>query len=348
MKSVAIASHEIGLGRCFVIAEAGVNHNGDPARAIEMIEVAAAAGADAIKFQTFQAEAVISAEAPKAAYQSRTTGSGESQLDMIRGLELGAADFRRIKEHCEERNILFLSTPFDEASVDLLTDLGVPAFKVPSGEITNLDLLRKIAAQGRPVILSTGMANLAEVGRAVDTIQDAGAPDLIVLHCVSNYPADPADANLRAMETMGDAFGVPVGYSDHTEGIDVALAAVALGAVVIEKHFTLDKGLPGPDHQASLDPEELKALIAGIRRVEVALGDGVKAPKASEADTAAVARRSLFLIVAVRAGEELDAAQIVALRPGGGIEPYARDEVTGRRAARDLAAGAMLQWADLA
>lgn len=343
----AIGPRQVGGGQCLVIAEAGVNHDGDPAKAIEMIDVAAAAGADAIKFQTFRAEAVISAGAPKADYQRRATDAAESQLDMIRRLELGAADFRNLNAHCRTKGILFLSTPFDEASVDLLAEIEVPAFKAPSGEITNLPLLDYIGRQGRPVILSTGMADLAEVGSAVNTIRGAGCPALALLHCVSNYPADPADANLRAMATMRKAFDLPVGFSDHTTGIDIALAAAALGAAVIEKHFTLDKALPGPDHQASLGPAELSALVAGIRRVESALGDGVKTPCPAEADTAAVARRSLFLSEPVIAGQDIPADHIVALRPAGGIEPHARDRVAGRRAARDLPAGAMLQWSDL-
>ncbi len=348
MTSFSIGPQVIGEGRCFVIAEAGVNHDGDPARAAAMIDVAAAAGADAIKFQTFRAEAVISAGAPKAAYQRRTTGAGESQLDMIKRLELAPSDFRALAAHCAAAGIAFLSTPFDEASVELLSGIGVPAFKAPSGEITNLPLLACIGRRGRPVILSTGMADMAEVSRAVETLREAGCPDLALLHCVSSYPADPADCNLRAMATMRETFGLPVGFSDHSTGIDIALAAAALGAAVIEKHFTLDKALPGPDHQASLDPEELAALLAGIRRVEAALGDGVKAPRPAEADTAAVARRSLFLREPVSAGQGIEPANIVALRPAGGIEPHALAEVAGRRAARDLPAGSMLRWTDLA
>jgi N-acetylneuraminate synthase/N,N'-diacetyllegionaminate synthase len=348
MKSFTIASHRIGDGRCFVIAEAGVNHNGEPDTARALVDAAVAAGADAVKFQTFKSELVISAEAPKAAYQKAATGAGESQLEMVRRLELSEDDFRGLKAYCDARKILFLSTPFDHPSVDFLDSLGVPAFKAPSGEITNLPLLGHMARLGKPVILSTGMAALEEVERAVTELRAKGCPALSVLHCVSNYPADPADANLRAMKTMAEAFDTPVGYSDHTTGIDIALAAVALGAAVIEKHFTLDKSLPGPDHQASLDPAELAALVAGIRRIESALGDGVKAPRPSEADTRQVARRSLFLRAPLAAGEDVDAEQLIALRPAGGIAPNEIERLAGRRALHDLAAGAMLRWSDLA
>lgn len=346
--TLAIDGHEVGGGRCFVVAEAGVNHNGDPALARRLIDEAAAAGADAVKFQTFRADRVVSPSAPKAAYQTANTGGAQSQLEMIRALELDGEQFAHLKAHCARRGILFLSTPFDEDSADLLRGLGVPAFKVPSGEITNLPLVRHVGGLGRPVILSTGMATLEEVGRAVDTLSAAGCPGLAILHCVSDYPAAPEDTNLRAMATLREAFGVPVGLSDHSEGIEIALAAVALGAAVIEKHVTLDKALPGPDHRASLDPGELRALVAGIRKVEAALGDGIKAPRPAEADTSAVARRSLFLRAGLGAGEDIRADNLVALRPAGGIPPDELERVVGRRAARDLEAGAMLRRSDLA
>lgn len=348
MDRFEIAGHVIGGGRCFVIAEAGVNHNGDVARARALVDAAVAAGADAVKFQTFKAERVVSHLAPKAAYQRATTGSGESQLEMVRKLELSQAEFRQLKQHCDAKGIVFLSTPFDHPSVDFLDDLGVPAFKVPSGEITNLPLLSDIASRAKPVVLSTGMSDLDEVDRAITTLASHGCPALAVLHCVSNYPADPRDANLRAMATMQAEFNRPVGFSDHTTGIDIALAAVALGASVIEKHFTLDKTLPGPDHRASLDPDELHSLVVGVRRVEQALGDGIKLAKSSEADTRLVARRSLFLCEALPAGRDIDTDKLVALRPAGGIEPSQIDTLVGRRVAHDLAAGAMLHWSDLA
>ena len=348
MDRFEIAGQAVGGGRCFVIAEAGVNHNGDVAMARALIDAAVAAGVDAVKFQTFKAERVVSPIAPKAAYQRATTGSGESQLDMVRKLELSEAQFRDLKHHCDVEGIVFLSTPFDHPSVDFLDRLGVPAFKVPSGEITNLPLLSNIAGRAKPVVLSTGMSDLDEVDRAVATLMGHGCPALAILHCVSNYPAEPDDANLRAMATMEAQFDRPVGFSDHTSGIDIALAAAALGAAVIEKHFTLDKALPGPDHRASLDPEELHALVAGIRRIEQALGDGIKRPRPSEAETRRVARRSLFLRNALPAGQDIAPNTLVALRPAGGIEPDQTDALVGRRVVRDLAAGTMLQWSDLA
>lgn len=337
----------IGNGRCFMIAEAGVNHNGDFDRAMALIDKAAEAGADAVKFQTFKADLEISAVAPKAAYQKSNTDPTESQLDMIRALELSEDQFAKLKAHCDARGIMFLSTPFDHTSVEVLHRLAVPAYKISSGDVTNLPLMRQIAAKGKPVILSTGMANMPEVERAVTTLRASGCPALTILHCVSNYPAAPEDTNLRAMATLGRRFQAPVGLSDHSIGIEIALAAVALGAAVIEKHFTLDKSLPGPDHAASLDPVELTALVSGIRKVEAALGDGVKAPRESEANTREVARRSLFLHAGVRAGQVIKDSDIIALRPAGGISPYDIDKVVGRRAARNLDSGAMVAWEDL-
>ena len=343
-----IASRRIGAGRCFVIAEAGVNHNGDAAIAARLIDAAARAGADAVKFQTFRAEHVVSADAPKAAYQRATTGESEGQLDMVRALELPPSSFEALKSHAEGRGILFLSTPFDHDSVDLLHRLGVAAFKIASGEVTNLPLLRHVAALGKPVILSTGMSYLGEVEAAVGALRSSGLDRLALLHCVSNYPADHADVNLRAMATLRAAFAVPVGYSDHTTGIAVALAAAARGAAVLEKHFTLDRALPGPDHRASLEPAELSAMVAGIRTVESALGDGIKAPRPQEADTRLVARRSLFVRAPIAADQRFEAGHLIALRPAGGIGPEQIDSVIGRRALRGLVSGDRLDWRDVA
>lgn len=343
-----IGGQRIGEGRCFVIAEAGVNHNGDVGLARQLVDAAVAAGADAAKFQTFKAERVASTGARKAAYQTATTGGTESQLDMIRRLELGAEQFRDLKLHCDEVGIQFLSTPFDHDSVDLLCELNVPAFKVPSGEITNLELLRHISGKGKPVILSTGMANLEEVERAVATLLSAGAPALAILHCVSNYPAADADVNLRAMATMAAHFGVPVGYSDHTLGIEISVAAAALGAAIIEKHFTLDRTLSGPDHRASLDPAGLGDMVSGIRRAEAALGDGIKRPRPAEEDTRRAARRSLFVDRSLQAGVEIAPSDIVALRPGDGIGVEELDRVVGRRTTRELTTGDKLAWEDMA
>jgi N,N'-diacetyllegionaminate synthase len=315
--------------RCFVIAEAGVNHNGEVELARRLIDAAVAAGADAVKFQTFDPDLVASAAAPKAEYQ-RASGSGESQLEMLRRLALAPAAFADLFRYAETRGILFLSTPFDVTSADFLESLGVAAFKLPSGELTNHPFLAHVARKGRPLLLSTGMSDLGEVEAAVDVIRTHGDPPLALFHCVSSYPARPEDCNLRAIETMRRRFDVPVGWSDHTEGIDVALAAVALGAELLEKHFTLDRGLPGPDHKASLEPAEIGRLVAGVRAVTAARGDGVKTPTAGELATAQVVRRSLHASRDLPKGHVLRDADLVALRPGTGLAPSARSDVIGR------------------
>jgi N,N'-diacetyllegionaminate synthase len=331
--SVAIGDRRVGRdAACFVIAEAGVNHNGSAEIACRLADVARAAGADAVKFQTFKADKLATIRAPKAAYQMETTSSGESQFDMLRALELSDAAHQQILAHCQRSGILFLSSPFDEDSADMLDGLGVPAFKISSGELTNLTFLAHVAQKSKPIILSTGMSRLSEVEQAVSTIRLAGNTDVILLQCVTNYPAAPADVNLRAMATMAEAFQVPVGYSDHTLGNEVAFAAVALGACVVEKHFTLDRNQPGPDHKASIEPEELAALIRGIRTVEAALGTGRKEPASSEAATAAVARRSLVAAATIPSGAILTDALVTVRRPGTGLSPSLRGQVVGRRA----------------
>ncbi len=345
----------------YVIAEAGVNHNGSVDRALEMIDVAAEAGADAVKVQTFRADALVSRSAPKADYQVRTTGSAESQLDMVRALELDEAAHRRLADHCRARRVEFLSTPFDVASVGLLTALGVPKLKVPSGEITNPLLLRAVAATGLPLIISTGMSTLDEIERALSVVAAVwtGAPAardahgggegqrllrerVTLLHCTTEYPAPLDEVNLRAMSTMAARFGLPIGYSDHTEGTVVAAAAVALGAVVIEKHFTLDRDLPGPDHRASLEPPELGAMIAGIRAVERALGSADKGPTASERRNLAVARKSLVAARAIRRGEPFTVQNLTTKRPGSGISAMEYDAWLGRLADRDYEADELI------
>ncbi len=345
MKCVDIGTHRIGPGNpCFIIAEAGVNHNGNRETAFQLIEAAAKAGADAVKFQTFIAEKVISPYTAKAQYQKHTTSEDESQLDMVKRLELSAKIHRDLKSHCQRQGILFMSTPFDEGSADLLQEMDVPVFKVPSGEITHLDFVRHIARKGKPLLVSTGMAYLGEVEAAVRAIEQTGNGNIVLLHCVSNYPADPSDTNLRAMALMSEAFGVPVGYSDHTLGIEVALAAVALGACVIEKHFTLDRTMPGPDHKASLEPNELAAMVQGIRIVERALGSGRKQPAASEAGIASVARRSLVATKDIPAGTRLTEEMIAVKRPGTGLAPSFKPILVGRRAGKDILAGTLLSW----
>jgi N,N'-diacetyllegionaminate synthase len=344
MAAAELAGRLVGPGEpCFVIAEAGVNHNGDLELGRELVRIAADAGADAVKFQTFSAERLATATASKAAYQAARTDPGESQRDMLKRLELGVDEHRALMRECERRGILFLSSAFDEESADLLEQLEVVAYKVPSGEITNLPYLRHLARKGRPLIVSTGMSTLDEVASAVDAIHETAEVPIILLHCVSLYPAPAAGTNLRAMETMRNAFGLPVGYSDHTEGLAVSLAAVALGADMIEKHFTTDRALPGPDHAASLEPDELRMLIEGVRAVEAARGDGIKRPVPAEADTAAVARKSLVAATDIPAGTVIRREMLAVKRPGSGLPPQELDTVVGRKARVAIAAGSVIK-----
>lgn len=350
-------------GRCLVIAEAGVNHNGSLDLALRLVDAAADAGADIVKFQTFKAESVVSRFAPKADYQVETTGGGESQLDMVRRLELAPEVHHRLREHCATRKIEFLSTPFDASSAAfLVNDLGLTRLKVPSGEITNGPLLLTIARFGRPVILSTGMSTLGEVEEALGILafgyldgrgppsrqafreayfSDAGQAKLrelvTLLHCTTEYPAPFGEVNLAAMDTLREAFRLPIGLSDHTKGIAISIAAVARAAVVVEKHFTLDRSLPGPDHKASLEPGELAAMVAGIRQVEAASGDGIKRPSPAELRNAPIARKSLVAARKIFAGETFSAENLTAKRPGNGVSPMAYWEWMGRRAERDFA-----------
>lgn len=326
-----------------VIAEAGVNHNGDMALARRMIETAAEAGADYVKFQSFRADRLASRDAAKAAYQIAATGEVESQFEMLRRLELSDDDHRALMAHCRSCGIRFLSTPFDEERADFLAGLGVDRLKLPSGEVTNVPFLEHAGALGLPVILSTGMSDLEEVGTGVAALEHAGCTDITLLHCLTDYPADPAEANLRAMAAMRDAFGRPVGYSDHTAGVAVSLAAAALGAGIIEKHFTMDRTLPGPDHAASLEPDELKRWVAEIRIVESALGDGVKRPAPSELANRAIARKSLVAAVDIAAGEAFSRVNVTAKRPGTGIAPARLSAILGKHARVAIAADALLR-----
>ena len=341
--AIQIGTRRIASGQpCFVIAEAGVNHNGQRELAHRLVDLAAEAGVDAVKFQTFKAERLVTPQAPKANYQAQTTGGGESQLDMLKKLEISAELHVELMEHCQQRHIQFLSTPFEEESVDLLVRLGAKALKIPSGEITNLPLLHHVAAQGLPTILSTGMASLGEVDQAVSAFRTGGEVPLALLHCVSNYPADPADCNLRAMHTLETAFEVPVGFSDHTLGIEIALGAVAVGACIIEKHFTVDRHLPGPDHPASIEPGELAELVRGIRKVESALGTGRKGRASSEQNTADVARKSIVAVQDIAAGEALSAGKLALRRPGTGLPSTMLPWVTGRTPRHAIAAGTLI------
>ncbi|MDO8848027.1 MAG: N-acetylneuraminate synthase [Coriobacteriia bacterium] len=318
-----------------IIAEAGVNHNGSRERALEMVDAAAAAGADVVKFQSFDPVSLVSAGAVKADYQEKQTGSG-TQLDMLAALTLDEAAHAALLRRCAERGIAFLSTPFDVRSVGLLASLGVREYKLPSGEITDLPVLRAVAGFAESVLLSTGMATLEEIGAALDALEAAGLPRdrVTLLHCTTEYPAPIDEVNLLAMRELADTFGVPVGYSDHTEGIEVAIAAAALGAVVIEKHFTLDRTLPGPDHAASIEPDELAALVSATAKVARALGTGHKAPTPSELRNAPVVRKSIVAARAIEAGEAFTAENLTAKRPGTGLSPMVWDSVMGRVAAR--------------
>lgn len=339
----------------FIIAEAGVNHNGDEAKAIELVEIAARCGANAVKFQTFSADKLVARGTAKAAYQSRETGDGD-QHAMLKALELSYRAHERLAARCAVLGIEFMSTPFDEGSVDMLLALGMRRIKVPSGEITNLPFLAYVASKCVPLVMSTGMADMEEIQRAVSLIRSTWqqwgfAPDadaLTVLHCTSNYPTAFSDVNMRAMHTIAQGAGTPVGYSDHTKGTAIAIAAVALGATVIEKHFTIDTRLPGPDHSASLEPQELAHMVASIRAVEQAMGSATKAPTVSELPIRDLVRRSATLARDVAAGETLTAVDLVLLRPGTGIPPADLGRIPGRPAAHDLAAGSTLQWSDLA
>lgn len=331
--------------KTLIIAEAGVNHNGDIELAKKLVDVAADAGADFVKFQTFNADRQVTRSAKKADYQMQLTDGAESQYDMLRRLELTEAMHYELISHCAMRNIGFFSTGFDIESVDLLVKLGQDHFKIPSGEVTNLPYLRHIGQLGKSVILSTGMATLGEVEAAIDVLEQAGTLRIntTVLHCTTEYPTPMSEVNLRAMQTIHSAFGVAVGYSDHTQGIEVAIAAVAMGATVIEKHFTLDRQLPGPDHQASLEPMELRAMIAAIRNIESAMGDGIKRLTSSECRNKLVARKSLVASRAIKAGEIFSADNLTTKRPGTGVSPMRWDDILGKRALRDFAADELIE-----
>jgi N-acetylneuraminate synthase len=342
---IEIAGRKIGPSHpCFIIAEAGVNHNGNLDLALKLVDAAAAAGADAVKFQTFKADRLVTKDAPKAGYQIRATGDAGTQYEMLRRLELTEEDHRALTAHCESRGVLFLSTPFDEGSCDFLESLGLPAFKLPSGELTNLPFLAHVAGKGKPVILSTGMATLQEVDAAVETLARSGNNQLVLLQCVSEYPADPAEANLRAMASMRSSFGFPVGFSDHTPGMAAAITAAALGACVVEKHLTLDREMPGPDHRASLEPAELAEMVRGIRVAESALGDGEKRPGAGEETTALAARKSLVAACDISAGTVLGPEHIAAKRPGTGIPPGMRERLLGRKMRVAVPSGTLFEW----
>lgn len=328
-----------------IIAEAGVNHNGDYDRAVAMIHAAKAAGADYVKFQTAVPELVISSVAPKAEYQKETTGAEESQLEMCRKIHLRLEDYAPLAEICREVGIGFMSTPFDLVSIDCLEPLGMDYWKIPSGEITNLPYLRKIARKGGKVILSTGMSELCEVEAALEVLEDngIGRADVALLHCNTQYPTPMCDVNLRAMEQLAALHPGAVGYSDHTVGIEVPVAAVAMGARIIEKHFTLDRNLPGPDHKASLEPSELASMVSAIRNIELAIGSGEKHVSDSERPNIVVARKSIVAATDIRKGDLLTENNITVKRPGNGISPMKWDAVLGTAAIRDFLADELIE-----
>ncbi|MCI9176209.1 MAG: N-acetylneuraminate synthase [Lachnospiraceae bacterium] len=324
------------MGHIFIIAEAGDNHNGNLANALKLVDQAAKAGADCVKFQTFVTEEVISRYAEMAEYQKQNTGKTESQFDMVKKLELSFDEFRKIQAHCQKRGILFLSTPFDLPSIAFLNEMDMPFFKIPSGEITNYPYLKAIAETHKDVVLSTGMCTMEEIREAIALLERNGAGLIRLLHCNTEYPTPFEDVNLKAMETMRAAFGKEVGYSDHTLGIEVPIAAAAMGAVVIEKHFTLDRNMEGPDHKASLEPQELGAMVKAVRNIEAALGTGEKKPSPSEQKNLAAARKSIVARRNIRQGELLTEENLAVKRPGTGISPMRYSEILGTQAVKDF------------
>lgn len=321
----------------FIIAEVGVNHNGSLELAKKLVDVAVECGADAVKFQTFKAATLVTKSAKQADYQTANTGKQESQFDMLKRLELSEADHQELVDYCQLKNIEFMSTPFDLQSIQFLNGLGVNRFKIPSGEITNYPYLKMVGAYNKEIVLSTGMATLADIEAALNLLIESGTDKdkITILHATTDYPTQMQDVNLTAMQTIAQAFKVKVGYSDHTPGIEVPTAAVALGASIIEKHFTLDKNLPGPDHKASLEPQELQAMVQAIRNIEIALGDGIKRPNASEQKNMQVARKSLVALTDIKKGDTFSELNLTVKRPGLGISPMRWNEIIGQVAQKD-------------
>lgn len=319
----------------YIIAEAGVNHNGSFELACRLVDAAKAAGADCIKFQTFKSKNLVSGNAQKAEYQKSTTGEG-SQIDMLKKLELSYEEFLKLKDYCDEADICFLSTPFDFESIDFLNSLEMPFWKIPSGEITNYPYLVALAKTYKPVVMSTGMCEMQEIEAAIKVLRDNGAGEIKLLHCNTEYPTPFEDVNLKAMETLREEFGLDVGYSDHTKGIEVPVAAVALGATIIEKHFTLDRNMEGPDHKASLEPDELAGMVSAIRHIESALGSGDKIPSPSEKKNIPIARKSIVAKTSIKAGEIFTENNITVKRPGTGISPMKWNDVMGTKAKRNF------------
>ncbi|NCB96818.1 MAG: N-acetylneuraminate synthase [Bacteroidia bacterium] len=328
---------------CLIIAEAGVNHNGDIRLAKKLVDAALAAGADYIKFQTFTADSLVTSIAKKAEYQARETGSEESQYSMLKRLELSRSAFVELDGYCRKKGIGFLSTPFDDESIGFLDSIGIGIWKVPSGEVTNYPYLVKIAETHKPVIMSTGMCNLDEISAAIGVLGQHQSGSIVLLHCTTEYPAPFDEVNLKAMDTLRKTFNLPVGYSDHTQGIEIPIAAVAMGAVVIEKHFTLNKNMDGPDHKASLEPEELKSMVKAIRNIETAIGDGTKQPTVSERKNIAIARKSIVARRPIKQGEQFSDENIATKRPGTGLSPMRWNDVIGKFAKRSFEEDEMIE-----
>lgn len=344
---ISIGTRRVGKGQpCFIIAEAGVNHNGSLRLAKKLVDAAKRAGANAIKFQTFKSENLVTIQGEMAEYQKKNIGKIESQLVMLKKLELKYSDFRTLKKYCGKKKIMFLSTPHTDDAADFLASL-VPAFKIGSGDLTNIPLLEKIAKKKKPVIISTGMATIAEVRDAVQAIKKQGNSKIIILHCTTSYPCSFQEVNLKAMKTLQDEFHVPIGYSDHTVGIVVPVMAIALGANVIEKHLTLNKELSGPDHKASLEPDEFKEMVEAIRGAEKALGDGIKKPNPNEERIKKVARKSIVAKIDILSGAKISTSMLIVKRPGTGIQPVMMKQVTKKRAKRNIKKETVLSWADL-
>lgn len=331
-------------GPCFIIAEIGVNHNGNKKLAKKLIDNASRAGADAVKFQLFKAEKLITKNAEKAKYQKETTNSGESQYEMLKKLELQNEDFIYLSQYANNKNIVFLSSAFDYESIDFLDKLNVPAYKIPSGELTNLPLLKYIANKKKPIILSTGMSTIVEIDKALNTLRQKGTDDIALMHCVSNYPTDIKDVNLRAIGTLKEKFNVPIGFSDHTLGITISFAAVAYGACIIEKHITLDKKLPGPDHKASIEPKELKKMVNGIREIEMAMGNGEKIPNFEEEKIKKLVRKSIVSSKKIPKGTLINESMISIKRPGTGISPEYFEKIIGKRTLVDIEEDELITW----
>lgn len=337
---IRIGNHIIGPGeKCFLIAEIGVNHNGSVSIAKELIQKAYQAGVDAVKFQTFSADNLVTKDAPQAKYQKENTKKKQTQYQLLKSLELSPDDHKVLQQYCQKLGVLFLSSPFDENAADLLENLGVDAYKIPSGEITNLPFLEYVAKKGKPIILSTGMSSMDEVEQAVEAIESGKGREIILLQCTSNYPAKPEDANLRAMDAMRLMFGFPVGFSDHTLGCEIAIAAVAMGADVIEKHFTLDKAMDGPDHKASIEPDELQYMVQSIRKIEAAFGDGHKIPAKDEDEIAKLVRKSIFARKDIAVGETITQDSLLISRPGNGLPPSSLHLIVGKKAKQSIKAG---------